>query len=92
MAPATRLSNAGHCAPRKAIKGKDSPQQKPKIREEIEAVSGAPTQTSIHGIVPRTMCSLRHHPKGASIHFLAVEFGEDGKEVFTLQLPPILFP
>jgi hypothetical protein len=29
--------------------------------------------------------------QGASIHFLAVEFGEDGKEVFTLQLPPILF-
>ena len=55
-------------------------------------MSGAPTQTPSHGIVPRTMCSLRHHPKGASIHFLAVEFGEDGKEVFTLQLPPILFP
>ena len=29
-------------------------------------------------------------PKGR-LYILAVEFGEDGKEVFTLQLPPILF-
>jgi hypothetical protein len=37
---ATRLSNAGRETriARRVKKGKDSPQQKPKIREEIEAV------------------------------------------------------